>query len=80
MILAWSNTRSFQRHLEDMKAFRQSHDEFYNNEIALFNDMPTTYDIDLPGNTGGCRHVIKKAGRTIIVPIWKITLARDIQN
>lgn len=80
MILAWSNTRSFQRHLEDMKAFRQSHDDAYNNEIAFLQNMPTTYDINVPGHTGGCRHVIKKAGRTIIVPIWKITLAKNIQN
>lgn len=80
MVLIWNDAKTFQRHLEDMKAFRQSHDSIFNNEITLFNNMPITYDIDVPGNTGGCRHAIKKAGRTIIVPIWKITLARDIQN
>ena len=80
MVLIWNDAKSFQRHLEDMKEFRQSHDGIRNEEITLFQDMPATYDIDSPGHAGGCRHVIRHSSKTIIVPIWKITLPGNIQN
>ena len=80
MVLIWNDAKSFQRHLEDMKEFRQSHDGIFTNEIDLIKDMPATYDIDSPTRVGGCRHVITNSSKTIIVPIWKIQLPGNIQN
>ncbi len=80
MILVWNDAKSFQRHLEDMRKFRQSHRSLPGSELTLLKGMPTPQDINFPRNTGGGRHLLKTGGKTIIVPIWKIVLARGSQN
>jgi len=79
MILVWNDAKSFQRHLEDMRRFRQSHHGIPGSELTLFDNMPSPYDINFPCNGGG-RHLIKTVDKTIIVPIWKIELTRGSQN
>jgi len=80
MILVWNDAKSFQRHLEDMRIFRQSHQGLPGSELRLFKGMPTPHDVNYPCNTGGGRRLIKTSGKTIIVPIWKIVLPRGSQN
>jgi len=80
MILVWNDAKSFQRHLEDMRVFRQSHHSVPGGELTLFKGMPTPYDVNYPCNSGGGRSFIKTSGKTIIVPIWKIALPRGSQN
>lgn len=53
MALAWNNTESFKRHLEDMKSFRQSHCSDLKSSPGLFKDMPAPRHMPYPGNTGG---------------------------
>ncbi len=79
MILVWNNASSFQRHIEDMKAFRQTHGSF-RNEAILSRDMPIPYDVNYPRNTSGSRHVTRTGNKTIIVPIWKVELPPNLQN
>ncbi len=80
MILVWDDAKSFQRHLEDMRIFRQSHHGPTGSELTLFKGMPTPHDINYPCNTGGGRYLIKTVNKTIIVPIWKIAPAQGSQN
>jgi len=80
MILVWNDAKSFQRHLEDMRIFRQSHQGLPGSELTSFKGMPTPHDVNYPCNTGGGRRLIKTGGKTIIVPIWKIVLPRGSQN
>ncbi len=79
MILVWNNAKSFQRHLEDMRAFRHTHDAFQ-NDLTPSRNMPIPYDVTFPCNTGGGRHVIRTVNKTIIVPIWKAELPAGSQN
>ncbi len=80
MILIWNDVKAFQQHLEDMRTFRQSHDDIQQGKSALFKNMPTPYDVNFPCNTGGGKQAIKNSGKTIIVPIWKITAPTGSQN
>lgn len=80
MILVWNDAKSFQRHLEDMRKFRQSHQGLPGSELTLLKGMPTPRDTNYPRNSGGGRRLIKTGGKTIIVPIWKIVIPRGSQN
>ncbi len=79
MILVWNNAKSFQQHLEDMRAFRQAHDAFQ-NDLTLSRNMPIPYNVNFACNTGGGRHIIRTGNKTIIVPIWKVELPTGSQN
>jgi hypothetical protein len=81
MILIWNDIKSFQRHLEDMKSFRQSHlDSPPEVELKIFKDMPLPWDVTPPRETGIIKSFTDDRGKTILVPIWKTTLARGSQN
>jgi hypothetical protein len=80
MILIWNDAKSFQRHINDMKVFRQSHESVSSGELSLFKNMPTPHDINYPCNTTGGRHLLKTGDITLVVPIWKIVLAQGLQN
>jgi hypothetical protein len=79
MILVWNNAKSFQQHVEDMKAFRQAHDAS-RNELMLSKNMPIPYDVNVPCKASGGRHVIRTGNKVIIVPIWKVELPAGVQN
>ncbi len=79
MIYVWSDIKSFQRHLEAMKAFRQNHGS---NDIdrTLIKDMPTSYNIDLNQKDHHIKCFNEIKGKVIFVPIWKITVPQGAQN
>jgi len=79
MILVWNNAKSFQRHLEDMRVFRQAHDAF-KNELTLSKNMPIPYDVNFLCNTRGGRHAVRTGNKTLIAPIWKVELPAGAQN
>lgn len=80
MILVWNDAKSFQRHLEDMRKFRRSHQSIPANDLTSFRGMPTPHDINYPCHAGGGRHTIKTGRKTVVVPIWKIALPGGSQN
>ena len=77
MILVWNNMKSFQRHLEDMKTFRQTHKTQQTEQIK---DMPILGIVNPPQETGLIKSITDNKGKIIFTPIWKITLARGSNN
>jgi hypothetical protein len=77
MILVWNNMNSFKRHLDDMKTFRQTHKS---RQIEQLKDMPELFNVKPPQETGIIKSVTDKNGKAIFVSIWKIALARGINN
>jgi hypothetical protein len=80
MILVWQNMGSFKQHLEDMRFFRQSHDNGPTENLKIIKDMPVLCDIKLPTETGLIKSITNNKGKVIFVPIWEIKLAKGIQN
>lgn len=77
MILVWNNMKSFQRHLEEMKTFRQTHQTRQTEQIK---NMPILVDVMPPQETGLIKSITDDKGKVIFAPIWKITLARGLNN
>jgi len=81
MILVWDNIRSFQQHLEDMRLFQHSHTP---NppviDLKMLKDMPMTFDVTPPRETGLIRSVYDSKGKLILVPIWQVSHSRGAQN
>ena len=80
MILIWNNINSFERHLEEMRLFRESHTNEPMETAKDFKNMPILPDVKPPHENGIIKSITDSKGRIIIVPIWNITLARGIQN
>jgi hypothetical protein len=80
MILFWNNATSFNRHLENMRRFRQWHRANEKRDGYLIKDMPMTRDIHVSLNAGGAHRFFGSSTREIVVPIWKIALPESIQN
>jgi hypothetical protein len=81
MVLVWNDLKSYQRHLENMKEFRQSHlDIAATEELKLLQDMPIPFDSIPSCGTGIIKSFTDARGKTILVPIWKTTLPRGSQN
>jgi len=81
MVLVWNDIKSFQRHLEDMKVFRQAHlDSAPMEGLKLLKDMPIPFDIEPPRETGLVKSFIDSRGKLILVPIWKTELSKGSQN
>lgn len=77
MILVWNNMKSFNRHLEDMKTFRQTHKTRQTEQIK---DMPILTNVKPPQETGLIKNITDNKGKVIFVPMWKMTLARGSNN
>jgi len=77
MILIWNNMNSFRRHLEDMKTFRQAHN---NRQTEQVKNMPILSDVKPPRETGLIKNITDNKGKVIFAPIWKISLARGSNN
>jgi hypothetical protein len=81
MVLVWNDIKSFQRHLEDMKVFRQAHlDSAPMEGLKLLKDMPIPFDATPSCGTGIIKSFTDTRGKVILVPIWKTTLPRGSQN
>jgi hypothetical protein len=81
MILIWNDVHSFERHLEDMRLFRRSHNDIPPVvELKFFKDMPIPFDIEPPRETGIIKSFTDSRGKLILVPIWETTLPRGSQN
>jgi len=78
--LVWNDAKSFKKHLEDMRMFRQLHQSSLESRFTLLKDMPTPGDIHPQNNTGGARSFISARVKSIIVPIWEIVPPRNSQN
>jgi len=81
MILVWDNIKSFQKHLEDMRLFCNSHvHKTPIVDLRMLKDMPIVVDIKPPQETGLIRSVFNARGKLVIVPIWRVNLSRGSQN
>ena len=80
MILVWKDMTSFCRHLHDMRIFWQLHQKNPRYRWNKVRDMPAMNDVQLRGNAGGANRFYNSDGKAIVVPIWKITPPRGIQN
>jgi hypothetical protein len=81
MVLIWNDIKSFQRHLEDMKEFRQSHlDAAATEGLKLLKDMPIPFDSIPSCGTGIIKSFTDARGKIILVPIWKTTPPKGSQN
>lgn len=81
MVLVWNATKFYQRHLEDMKTFRQSHlDVPVTEGLKLLKEIPLQFDNIPAGGTGIIKSLTDAKGKVIIVPIWKINPPRGSQN
>ncbi len=80
MILVWNDVKSFKRHLENMRRFRQGHQAISECVWNLLKDMPVPDDIQLQDNAGGVNRLFSSSGRTTTFPIWEIGLPIGSQN
>jgi hypothetical protein len=80
MILIWNDAKSFQRHLEDMRAFRQSHFVNPGEVPKILKDFPVQSDIKPEYEPGSLKSFTDTNGKMILVPIWEIELCRGSQN
>jgi hypothetical protein len=79
MALVWNDAKSFKKHLEHMRMFRQSHHSD-KSRFAPLKDMPTLCNIHPPNKSGGARGSISIKGKSNLVPIWEIAPPRNSQN
>jgi hypothetical protein len=79
MVLVWKDIKSFQRHLEVMRTFRQSHSTF-SSDIQLLGDMPASYEIDLSYGESLIIYLTYSGRILIFIPIWKIVAPPGSQN
>jgi hypothetical protein len=81
MVLVWNDIKAFQQHLEDMKAFRQSHFDAPPPEgLKQLKDIPIPFDSIPASGTGIIKSFTDTRGKVILVPIWKTTPPRGSQN
>ena len=79
MILVWNDNKSFSRHLENMRGFRERHGAETECDRDLIRDMPALGEVRVPADTGGTRGHVDAAGPTV-VPLWKFTLPAGVKN
>jgi nucleosome binding factor SPN SPT16 subunit len=77
MILVWKDMTSFCRHLHEFWQMQKASPSHRWNKVR---DMPSVRDIQLKNNSGGVNRFVDSRGKSIVVPIWKITPPRGIQN
>jgi hypothetical protein len=80
VILVWNDTPSFQRHVADMKLFRQSHQGNPRGEPKTVRDTPRPANVHLADSWGEAKHFISTRAKPTLVPIWEMELPRGIQN
>ena len=78
--LVWNDTRSFKRHVADMKRFRQQHQNTPANELNMLKDMPRPGSIQPIKPSGGSKILISPKRKSNLVPIWEMELPEAVQN
>jgi hypothetical protein len=79
MVLVWKDAKSFRRHLETMRTFRQSHGRF-------LSDRPLLMEMPIPDYARFSRRderitcLADSKGDEILPPIWKIEVPPGSQN
>ena len=79
MILVWKDAKSFNRHLENMRHFRELHRTNAKCAWNIIKDMPVLYNVRIPADAGGAR-VFSDVTGPMVVPLWKITLPMSLKN
>ena len=79
MILVWNDSKSFSRHLENMRCFCAGNGADGKCGWDIIKDMPVLRDVRVPPETGGTRSNLEDAGPGV-VPLWKFTLPTEIKN
>lgn len=77
MILVWNDVDSFKQHLEDMKNFRQHHN---NLPTEQSEDIALSLGVTPPQAADLIKSITNDRGRTIFVPIWSMKSARRTNN
>ncbi len=79
MILVWKDNKSFSRHLENMRRFRERHGADAKCGWEMIKDMPALRDIRVPADTGGALSRLEATG-PMVVHLWQCTLPADVKN
>jgi hypothetical protein len=79
MVPAWTDTRSFQKHLETMKKFRESHYPRPVKELRL-KDTASQGQPDLLQRENGIDGLINLKRKTALVLIWELETPPGSQN
>lgn len=80
IILVWNNTRSFQKHVADMKKFREEHKNSDANEFFMLKDMPLPGNFQPANPQGGSKIQISAKRKSTLVHLWGVELPRGVQN
>ncbi|MFC1941625.1 hypothetical protein ACFLWU_00195 [Chloroflexota bacterium] len=78
--VVWNDTKSFKRHLEYMRVFRQSHKITFGTGTNRLKNMPALCGIDRHDKSEGTRDFNNTSGRPIVVYLWDIELPNNSQN
>ena len=79
MVLTWKDPGGYQRHLETMKVFRQSHGSFPPNGQPP-GDIPGAFRAGLIISAGRVTCLAGPRVNAIVPPIWKIAMPPGSQN
>jgi hypothetical protein len=80
MILVWDDAKSFNRHLESIKAFRRSRRANIRGDWNRLKDMPVLQGVPPKNNAGGVNRQFNACNGSVTVPIPEITLMDNSQN
>jgi len=79
MVLVWADAKSFRRHLEHMRMFRQSHQTNPRYGLAQLKNMPRG-DASPTSQPAGDRVFRSMKDRPALVPLWEVVPPRNSQN
>jgi hypothetical protein len=69
MMLAWNNSQSFRKHLEQMNIFRRSHAALPTSSVTSLMSMPSLIARQHPAEAGGMRCSDYRLKDTARVPL-----------
>ena len=79
MALVWNDAKSFRRHIEAMRIFRESHSPIP-SDMQILRDMPVPYFTGIPQESNRITCLTDSKGKVILVPIWKMAVPPGLQN
>ncbi len=80
MALVWDDIKTFRRHMEAMRIFRQSHPGIPPEGLRPLNKIPVSPDKNPAGGQGILTSFTPARARIILVPIWKMKSTEGSQN
>ena len=81
MILVWNNTNVFRQHIEEMESFRRTHAHLAPAEplkTVRAAPVPINNHCSLPSSHPDV--FTDKKGKTIVVPIWDLSMPKGSEN